>query len=524
MSSADPTPPHIDANESASDASRDAADRSDADLAGARPPVYTLRGVSFALLAHPTVQAIRFASKLALPWFVTTSQYGEAALAGLVMFGVQHVAVFGLDDALISAVNIDARLVARMRRTQTWIGVALAVLVAGVGALLQLVPDQARLGLLLMALAPMTIVANLATLPTALLVRERCYARIFAVDLIMILTLTTVSISSAVAGLGEWSLVLAWHANAVAALIAASLFAKPLYPRHSDGGDDFERVRTNGAHLTGAAVSGYLGERIDGGAVGFGLGRAALGLYDWASNQSQFLVNYAASLSERLLFPTFAAQHRAGELGAAYLQVLRITLVVVLPLHVLLAVMADPIVRTLSPEQWHGAAPLLALLALGAGARCVDVAAVTALKAAGRGRAVFRLGLARIAGLLVAILFALPHGVVMVAGAVLASRIVAALVSLVLVSRRLDLGAGPARRRLVEGGRAAAVWVLVFVPVSWYLERILEGASVPMLALVPLVAFVLWFLVRTVVDRAALTSELGLVRARLERPGAGGGG
>lgn len=487
-----------------------------------RSRVYTLRGVAFALLSQPTVQAIRFASKLALPWFVTTTQYGEAALAGLILFGVQHVAVFGLDEALVSAERIDARLVARIRRTQSWIGVVLAILVAGAGLALQLVPDQERLGLLLLALAPMTWVANLATLPTAMLVRERCYARIFAVDLCMITTLTAVSVTSAALGAGEWSLVLAWHANAFAALFAATFFARPLMPRHDDGGDDFARVRRTGAHLTGAAVSGYVGERVDGVSVGFGLGRAALGLYDVASNQSQVMVNYAASLSERLLFPTFAQQHRSGGLAAAYAQALRLTALVVAPLHVLLAALARPIVHTFFPPEYHAAAPVLSILALAAGARCFDVAAVTALKASGGGRTVFQLGVARIALLAAAILIALPHGLVMVATAVLASRVVSAAVALLAAGRRMARTAARPDGTLAPAAAALLFWVLVFAPCSWYLEKILEGASVPLLALVPLAAFVLWLLARVALDRAALAREAAFVRARIERPSAEG--
>jgi hypothetical protein len=66
---------------------------------GARGATFTSRGVSFALIAHPTVQFVRFLSKLALPWFLSPEQFGEATLAGAILFGVQHIAVFGLDEA-----------------------------------------------------------------------------------------------------------------------------------------------------------------------------------------------------------------------------------------------------------------------------------------------------------------------------------------------------------------------------------------------------------------------------------------
>ncbi len=482
------------------------------------PPqgLYTARGVTFALLANPTVQAIRFASKLALPWLVTTAQFGEATLAGVIMFGVQHVAVFGLDEALISAPHIDASLYARARRLQTLIGILLACLVAAVGTAMQWSSEQAGLGKLLIALAPMTIVANLGTLPTAILVRDRCFARIFAVDLIMITTLTAVSIGTAALDAGEWSLVYAWHANALASLVAASIFARPLIPKHVGGAESLDSVRRNGAHFTGAALLGYIGERLDSASVGFGLGRAALGLYELAQTQSQVMVNYAASVSERLLFPTFALQHRIGSLTTAYVQALRITLMFVLPLHVLLALMADPIVHTFFPSTWGKAAPLLSCLAMAAGARCFDVAAITALKASAAGSTVFRLGLFRIALLAVALVVSLPHGVGAVAAAVLAARVIAALASMTAAWKRLDLSSTSATSALSAAGAAFTLWALVFAPMAWYLESILEGAAVPLLAVVPLLALVAWIGARGLLDRRALASEFARIKSGME--------
>ncbi|MBL8860014.1 MAG: oligosaccharide flippase family protein [Planctomycetes bacterium] len=494
-------------------------DHPEAQAAPANSPptaLYTARGVSFALLANPTVQAIRFASKLALPWLVTTAEFGEATLAGVIMFGVQHLAVFGFDEALISAPNIDAPLYARARRLQTIIGVLLALCVAGAGLAMQWWPDQARLGMLLIALSPMTVVANLGTLPTAILVRDRCFARIFAVDLVMITSLTVVSIGTAALGAGEWSLVYAWHANAIASLVAASIFARPLLPKHVGGAVSLASVRHNGAHFTGAALLGYLGERLDSASVGFGLGRAALGLFELAQTQSQVMINYATSVSERLLFPTFALQYRAGGLQTAYMQALRITLMFVLPLHVLLALTAEPIVNTFFPTEWGSAAPLLSCLAMAAGARCFDLTAITAIKASAHGKIVFRLGILRIVLLGIALGFSLPHGVGAVAGAVLASRVIAALASLTVAWRTLSLSSTTDGPDLGAAGAAFTLWALAFAPAAWYLEYLLEGASVPLLAIIPLIALVVWLVARALLDRPALSRELARVRSGLE--------
>jgi hypothetical protein len=66
---------------------------------------------------------------------------------------------------------------------------------------------------------------------------------------------------------------------------------------------------------------------------------------------------------------------------------------------------------------------------------------------------------------------------------------------------------------------AFGLWILVFAPAAWYLGRLLEGASVPLLAVAPLLALILWLVARAVADRSALSGELAVVRARLDRQG-----
>jgi hypothetical protein len=63
---------------------------------------------------------------------------------------------------------------------------------------------------------------------------------------------------------------------------------------------------------------------------------------------------------------------------------------------------------------------------------------------------------------------------------------------------------------------AFTLWALVFAPTAWYLESILEGAAVPLLAIVPLTAFVAWLAARGLLDRRALAREMARVRGVLE--------
>ncbi len=481
------------------------------------PPAPT-RGMRFALLAHPSVQAVRFGTKLALPWFLTTQEYGEAILPSLIVFGLQHVAVFGLDEALVSARCVEAGLWQRMRRFQDRLGVALALALVLVGLALQGVGGQELLGLLLIGLAPMLVIANRATLPTWLLVRERRFFDLFCVDLGSVLAFALVTIAAAGAGLGSWSLVVGWTANAIAALALSSWRSRDLVPRGAGGDADWPALRKNGGHLTVAATLGYVGERLDGAATGFGLGRGALGLFENAQNLANVLLGWGQSVADRYLFPTLAADARAEGSAPGYLRALRTTILFVLPPHAVLALVSAPLVQTVFPASWHASGPLLRFLALAAGARCVDLLAVTALKALGAGAAVVRLGWIRLVLVVLALALALPHGLETVVIAVFASRVVAAICALAMVPRHLDLAPYRGTLRLDLAGWAALAWAIATTGFALWLSSAAEDWSpVALVAAIGAGALVLWCLARVVFDGQHARADLTLARARFER-------
>jgi len=476
------------------------------------------RGLRFALLAHPSVQAVRFATKLALPWYFTTQEYGEAVLPSLIVFGLQHVAVFGLDEALVSARGLDAGLWRRMRAFQNRLGIALATGLVLLGLALQLVAGQELLGLLLLGMSPMLVIANRATLPTWLLVRERRFFDLFCVDLGSVLSFAVVTVLAASAGLGSWSLVAGWSANAIAALVLATWRSRDLVPLGADDALDWPGLKRTGGHLTTAAVLGYVGDRVDGGATGFVLGRGALGLFENAQNLASVLLGWGQNVADRYLFPTLAAHERAEGAGRGYLRALRTTILYVLPPHAVLALASDPLVRTVFPTSWHASGLLLRCLALAAAARCVDLLAVTALKAIGQGRAVVRLGWIRLALVGAALVIALPHGLETVAWAVLASRVAAACVALAAASRHIDVREHRGEALLGRAGAALAAWVIATLGFgAWLQTRHADWPPVALVLALGAVSVILWLGARFAFDREHAYADVALARARFER-------
>ncbi len=475
-------------------------------------------GLAFALLGHPTVQAVRFLTKAGLVWFLTAEELGTAMLAGLFVFLGQHAALFGMDEALVQTREVNQSLMRAVTRFQVAASLAVVLLVAGIAWGLGTIRGEPDLVRLTAALAPAIWLGNLSVLPTALLLRARAFRSVFRIDVASVLAFSAATWSSAWLGAGPWCLIIGWYANAAAAFLVARRELRRLPP--IPDGEVPPGFFRYGAELTGASLLFFGGERVDALAVWTFLGRSALGIYEWSLHLAQFALSYASNLAERCLFPILAEEHREGGLARALAEALRLLVVYLLPAHVMLAVLAQPLVFGLAPEAWRAASVVLAILALAAGARSIEELAYTALKAAGASRLVLMLSAARLALLLPALGIAVPNGLVAVAWAVCVVRLLGALVSLALVRRETALWiAFPGMPRAMA---TMAAWAAVFVPAALFLRR-LDGMEPLVLAgLTAVTGAVSWGVLRLAADRCALQREWQEFQLRFAA-GRGGG-
>lgn len=475
------------------------------------------RGWRFVLLTQPTVQAIRFLAKLVLFWFLLPEELGQAILALLIIGFASQIALLGLDEGLVYAPKLTRSVWRRLLRFHHASGVAVSVLCAFAGWVLTTTADGVQLGRMLMAFAPMVWLANTSVLPTALLVRERAFQRVFLVDVYAVVAFSVVTISLAMSGAGAWSLVGGWYANAIVTVIASRRFARPLLPPEQHDANEVAPILRYGAHLTGAGLLLYLAGSLDSLLVGGVLGTAALGLYAAGRHIAAWSENFFQFVAERGLFPVLAARHREQRLHDAYEESLRAGFVYALPLNVLLSFLAIPLITLVFKSDWQETGALLAVLALAAGARCVELAPITALKAAGRSRTVLVLGAIKLGLLAVVLPLSIRHGAHAVALGMVGVNTAGALAALTAAAMRSEI-TGMDRLRLPTAGLLACLlWSAAFVPAAiWITGQV--GESTPRLLLIlPALALCLWAAARVLADRRAMLRDWNFIRARITR-------
>ncbi len=479
--------------------------------------------LGFAFLAHPTVQGVRFLTKVALAWFLVAAEFGEVMLAGLLVNFAAQLAVFGLDEALVYTPRPGRRLWRRLTLFLHGTGIAMTVPPIALAWAVAPMLGYPQLTGLVLVLAPWIWLNNLGVLPAAWLVRNRAYREVFLLDLWSILSFALVTLGLALGGAGVMAVVAGWYAQTAARVVAAVLFARR-YPLEQGGEEDSMRdVLRYGAHMAGAGIAGFSSERVDTIGVGVVLGRVAYGLYDWALHLSQFIAQYVANVAERVLFPKLSRSHREDSIERAYLDAMRLVFTFLLPAHLVLAVAAPTAVQAFFPATWHGSAPLIAFFSLASGATCVEVVGITALKSCGKSRLVVGLGVARVALLCVALVPTLARGPADVAAGVALARLLSASLTMVAVARRLQLNPARAAHPARLGLLAFSLWSIAFAAVDWWAWNRLGTGPLLRLAIELASAALLWTVVRLASDRTALRKELALVRVRLRALPRGGG-
>ena len=238
-----------------------------------------------------------------------------------------------------------------------------------------------------------------------------------------------------------------------------------------------------GAPLAGAALVAVLVTNVDYLLVGVILGPAALGLYVLAWNVASWPVSLFSETAYNVTVPGFARlQHDPARLNDALSRSMGAMIGVTLPLFVLLAGLALPVIRFAYGAKWSGAAAPLRFLVAMSAIRVAAYIARDALVATGRGRTTFWLQ-----GLwLVGLIALLPLGAVLwgIEGVGVGQVVVAAGImapAFLLALRRQGFGVAAFGRSLLRPlAGAGCVGAVVFgvsrLPLTPFAELALGGA------------------------------------------------
>jgi O-antigen/teichoic acid export membrane protein len=231
------------------------------------------------------------------------------------------------------------------------------------------------------------LIDGATAVPAALLTRTFRQGRRLLADFTSFGVSTAVSVGLALGGYGAWSL--AWGrlaGNGVAALLFLLLAPARFRPGFDAG--QARRLLAFGLPLAGSSLLVFAMLNVDYMIVGSLLGPVALGFYLLAFNLSSWPVNMFSAAVRRVSLAGFSrvADDR-DRLQRGFDRSLGLLMAATVPVCVLLAVMADPLVRFVYGDRWAPAAEALRWLAVLGAARVAAELAYDLLVAVGRSRA-----------------------------------------------------------------------------------------------------------------------------------------
>ncbi|SCG68664.1 oligosaccharide flippase family protein [Micromonospora inositola] len=219
------------------------------------------------------------------------------------------------------------------------------------------------------------IIDGIACVPIGKLNREFQQFQRTVVDVANFLVNTAVTIGLAATGMGVMAFAWGSLAGNIVALVGFGLCAPEMLRFGWDRAQAVHLLRF-GLPLASASLLTLGIVNVDSVVVSGVLGPAALGLYAMAFNMSSWPVRIVSDTARRVSYAGFSRLADSPQAFAAgFHRALAVVLAAAVPFCVLLAVLADPIIRLVYGDQWAGAAlSLQFLVALGLIRVVVDLA------------------------------------------------------------------------------------------------------------------------------------------------------
>ena len=455
------------------------------------------RSAAWGAGSRVAAQALQFLGTIITARLLLPSDYGKTAVIFPVIAFGNLFATLGLSPAVIHARRVTERLLSTAFWANAAAGVLLGLLTAALAvplAALFRIPDLVPL----LLVASLVFPVNLGIVHLALLERTLRFKQIALVETACAALGIAVTIATAAAGAGAYSLVIGPVTTAAA--VTVCLWALVRWRPHR--APDRESTRDLWQYsrgVTGFQLLNFWSRNADNLLLARFVPLAELGNYSRAYNLMQLPVLQMNNLMGRVLFPALTRlRDDRPRMGRAWLRALGTASAAIAPVTFGMAVSAPALIEVLFGPRWLGMVPVLQLLAVAALPHILTTTVASLLKATGATDVLFRLGVVTSIMSVSAVLVGLPWGTVGVASALVVKYYVEVVVSLTPCLRQLDLrwrdlvgalrgvwlscvvlaGAGIAVRAALDGSPAVVVLLaqvaacgLAYTATLWLAQR-----------------------------------------------------
>ncbi|RAH98336.1 polysaccharide biosynthesis protein [Acuticoccus sediminis] len=398
-------------------------------------------------------QAIAVATLAVMSRILTPREIGLYMLANTVILLSENLRMFGVGIFIVQEPRLE-RTTLRSAFTIYLIlslGVALCI---NLGAgLISAFFHESELAPLLSLASIAFLIAPFGNPILALLQRDLSFARLAVLNIAMAVVNAAVTIGLGWAGFGPVSYVWGFIA-ATATLTLGAVLCRPELWIFRPTLSDARRILSFGIISSTVTVLNMAYDLLPRLALGRILGIDAVGVYARSVTICQIPERVIVSALQPVVLPAMAAEVRAGgDLKASYLRGHALMSSIQWPTLVMLALLADPVVRILLGSQWGEAVPLVRLIAVATMALAPAFMTFPVLVSVGRIRSTLWATLISLPPSAAIVIFASTIGLQAVAASLLVIAPLQMLVALAFVRQALGL----TMRELAAASRKSAV-------------------------------------------------------------------
>lgn len=467
------------------------------------------------MLTRVVSEVLAFACIIFLARLVSPADFGHAAVA-LIFVPLAGILTFeGFASALVQRESIEEthRQVATL--TSLLGGVILSVLVLVLVPVLWRPIFGPQTAELIVLVSPVFLLASLGTVSRATLWRQLDFRRMSLIDMTATTIGNIVPVGLALAGFGAKAIVLGALVQVLLTSVLLLIAAPSPLPRWHR-----RSQREIGGFGLAAALAGLVDvmfRNVDYAILAVQLPAAQVGIFWRAFNLGVVYQDKLSSVMMQLAFPVYSRTESREELRSMHERAARVHAAVIFPLLASLIVLGPLVIPLVLGEAWAPAVRPAQILAVAGMVAAVLTGYPQVMLAVGRPRALLHFNLAMLVVYAAVVAIAAPHGLIVIAGAVVLSYL-AILVGVyrLMLQRYVGISIG----RLVPelGPAIAGCFALAFVGEP--LRRLLDPSVGP--ALTVLIAGTAGILAYCVAlratSRATWNDLLRLVRLVLPSP------
>jgi len=322
-----------------------------------------IAGVSWSALSNLARQVISFFAIAVLARVLGPGVYGLMGMASLVLIFLANFRHLGTATAIIQRPHVSERLLSSLFWVNCMLGALLFGLTFAGAGLISDFFHEPMLTPVMRVISTSFLIASAGTVPSSLLARRMQFDKLAIADFGSVVIGYSLSIPLALLGFGIWSLIIANLVNTATGTLGYCIFARwrPIwvFDRH-----EIRSVAAFSLNLAGFGFVNYFSRNADNIIVGRYAGSVALGYYQFAYQLFMLPLSNISSVIGQVLNPAFARiQDDNPRFRLAYVRSSMLIALLAFPVIAGIAVVADPLIRTVLGAKWLPAISLVQVLA-----------------------------------------------------------------------------------------------------------------------------------------------------------------